>query len=79
MVTGDTRESFGCPFMNRDDPRCVRHFSLSRVSEAYTICLNGYKDCPTYYQIRVEHAHGPTAIATRKLQPALAGQLLPTG
>ena len=73
------RECFGCPHMNMNDPRCARHFSLSRLSEAFTICLNGYEDCPTYYQIRMEHAHGPDAITTPSLRPAAVGGLRPTG
>ena len=79
MASNRKRECFGCPFMNLNDPRCARHFSLSRLNEAFTICLNGYTDCPTYYQIRVEHAHGLAAITTRRLQPAVARALQPTG
>ena len=72
-------DCFGCPHINLDDARCARHFSLSRLSEAFTICLNGYKTCPTYYQIRMEHAGAPDAITTQGRQTAAARGLRPTG
>lgn len=48
-------ESMGCPFMDCGDSRCSRHFSLGRLDEAFTICLNGFSTCETYYQLRDEH------------------------
>lgn len=79
MASRSKPECFGCPHMNLNDPRCARHFSLSRLSEAFTICLNGYTDCPTYYQIRVEHAHNPSTIAAQAFSTAAAGGLRPAG
>ena len=40
-----------CPFINLDDPRCAGHFSLSRVDEAFEICLNKHKGCAVFHQL----------------------------
>lgn len=43
-----------CPFINRDDPRCSRHLSLSQLDQAFNVCLNSYRDCPTYARLLLE-------------------------
>lgn len=59
-------DSLGCPFMDAGDARCARHFSLGRLSEAFSLCLNGYHTCETYYQLRTEHGVNDEPI---KIQP----------
>ncbi len=41
----------GCPFIEQDDHRCARHFSLGRINEAFDVCMNRYLACPTYYRL----------------------------
>ncbi len=41
----------GCPFIDRDDHRCARHFSLHRIDEAFDVCVNRFLACPTYYRL----------------------------
>lgn len=41
-----------CPFIDLNDPRCDARFSLSRIDQAFHVCLSsGHTRCPTYYQL----------------------------
>lgn len=48
------RESVACPFIDEADPRCAGRFSLSRLGEAFGICLNKHRCCSIYSQLRRE-------------------------
>ena len=48
------RDDHGCPFINQDDDRCAKHFTLGRIDDALSVCLHQYKPCPTYHQILIE-------------------------
>ena len=37
-----------CPFLNRADSRCSRHFSLDRLDSAFEHCFGEYKSCAVY-------------------------------
>jgi hypothetical protein len=37
-----------------DDPRCARHFTLSRMHEALERCLGQPQACPLYYRLQAE-------------------------
>jgi hypothetical protein len=37
-----------CPLMDLADSRCATHFSLTRLSDAFTHCAGRYQDCPVY-------------------------------
>jgi hypothetical protein len=43
-----------CPFLNRADPRCSRHFSLDSLDHAFKYCFDRYKACPVYLELLVE-------------------------
>ena len=43
-----------CPFLNRADTRCSRHFSLDDLEHAFDHCFDRYKTCPTYLELLVE-------------------------
>jgi len=43
-----------CPFLDLDDPRCARHFSLGRMEEAFDTCFGRHQCCATYYRIQAE-------------------------
>jgi hypothetical protein len=43
-----------CPFLNRADPRCSRHFSLDSLDHAFKYCFDRYKTCPVYLELLVE-------------------------
>jgi hypothetical protein len=43
-----------CPFLNRADARCARHFTLDALQHAYEYCFDHYKACPTYIELLVE-------------------------
>jgi len=47
-------ESTSCPFIDLNDPRCDRHFTLSRIEDAFGLCLGNYHNCPTYHRLTVE-------------------------
>ena len=70
-----------CPFIDRNDHRCAARFTLSRLNEAFEICLGEYRSCGIYQQLR----HGtsrPTVVITYKGRPAAvvaSRRLRPTG
>ncbi|KPK81457.1 MAG: hypothetical protein AMJ81_10605 [Phycisphaerae bacterium SM23_33] len=37
-----------CPFLEKADPRCAAHHSLSKLEEALGRCVDGYEDCSVY-------------------------------
>jgi hypothetical protein len=43
-----------CPFLNRNDARCVRHFSVNRLQHAFDHCFNDYGACPSYQEMLSE-------------------------
>jgi len=47
-----------CPFLERDDPRCARRFTLSHLEEAFDYCLSRYTECPSYHQLQQEAPGG---------------------
>ena len=77
MKTALRTEPTACPFMDLDDHRCASRFSLSRLNEAFGICMNRYLACPTYYRLLREH-NGVTPI-TINGQPVARRPLRPTG
>ena len=40
-----------CPFANRNDARCVKHFSVNRLQYAFDHCFNDYPSCSTYREM----------------------------
>lgn len=48
------RHEHACPFIDRNDPRCAHRFSLNRMNQAFTVCLNEYRTCPMYRQLSRE-------------------------
>ena len=54
-----------CPFIDCDDARCDVRFSLSRLDQAFHVCLNGgYVRCPTYYQLAGYTPSYPTGLVS---------------
>jgi hypothetical protein len=43
-----------CPFLNRADARCARHFSLDRLGHALEYCFDKYHDCSVYFVLLAE-------------------------
>ncbi|MBI1372947.1 MAG: hypothetical protein GC159_09325 [Phycisphaera sp.] len=41
-----------CPFIDDDDPRCADHFKLEHLSDAFRLCIGGYRGCPTFYRLQ---------------------------
>ncbi len=74
MDTSD-RELFGCPFMNHNDPRCARQFSLGRLGEAFRVCVNGYEQCTIHQRMQDEHARRTPAVRYegQTIQPGDSG------
>ena len=44
-------EPLVCPFIDLNDSRCAKHFSLTRMDEAFEVCLRRHRRCVTYHQI----------------------------
>jgi hypothetical protein len=51
-----------CPFLNRADARCSKHFSLDHLGHAFDYCFGYYEGCGVYLQLlaerRVRRARG---------------------
>src|SRR3954469_6844270 len=43
-----------CPFLNRADARCARHFSIDDLGYAFQHCFGQYESCPAYGELLVE-------------------------
>src|ERR1700733_6287863 len=43
-----------CPFLNRADVRCSKHFHLDHLSYTYEYCFGRYKHCAVYVERLVE-------------------------
>ncbi len=43
-----------CPHINRDDQRCGNRFTLTRLDQAFTVCLGSFNACPMYHRINCE-------------------------
>jgi hypothetical protein len=43
-----------CPFLNRTDARCSKHFCLDHLQHAFKFCFDRYKACPVYLELLVE-------------------------
>ncbi|MEX2216175.1 MAG: hypothetical protein WD768_18835 [Phycisphaeraceae bacterium] len=64
----------GCPFLEKDDPRCASHFSLKHLDEAFDVCVNGHRACPMYYRMLREQNLGTTL--TLRGQPFITSPTL---
>lgn len=40
-----------CPFLNRADERCARHFSLDDLGYAFQHCFGHYEACASYREL----------------------------
>jgi hypothetical protein len=40
-----------CPFLNRADARCARHFSLDDLGYAFQYCFGQYDTCDAYREL----------------------------
>jgi hypothetical protein len=43
-----------CPFLNRSDSRCSRHFSLDSLGHAFDYCFDHYDGCSVYLELLAE-------------------------
>lgn len=40
-----------CPYIDREDPSCSSHFTLTRLGDAFGDCLGNYHQCPHYLRL----------------------------
>jgi hypothetical protein len=52
-----------CPHVDRNDHRCASRFSISRLDQAFGICLGAFGECPMYHAINREMARGESAVS----------------
>ena len=65
MARLETTTELACPFIDEDDVRCARHFSLSRLEQAFHVCANGgHGSCPIYQQMLGEQQRRETSRLT---------------
>jgi hypothetical protein len=46
-----------CPFLNREEEACAKHFKVGRLDYAFRHCMSNYDACPTYVILRDERRH----------------------
>jgi uncharacterized protein CbrC (UPF0167 family) len=69
----DEIETVVCPFIDADDGRCASRFSLSRMDEAFELCLARHLSCVTYHQL-LREARGETGkCATANIHLTIEG------
>ena len=49
-----TDQGHHCPFLNRADSRCSRHFSLDSLGHAFDYCFDYYEGCSVYLELLAE-------------------------
>lgn len=49
-----TEQGHHCPFLNRADSRCSRHFSLDNLDHAFDYCFDYYTGCSVYLELLAE-------------------------
>jgi hypothetical protein len=49
-----TEQGHHCPFLNRSDSRCSRHFSLDNLGHAFDYCFDHYDGCSVYRELLAE-------------------------
>ena len=59
---GTESETNCCPFIDLNDRQCARHFKLSGLSQAFSVCLGNYHGCPIYH--RLVDSRGPVISLT---------------
>lgn len=64
-----------CPFIDLNDSRCARHFTLTRLGEAFELCLKRHSNCVTFYHILRERRQGAGALNVPFVRLTLHGQL----
>jgi hypothetical protein len=54
------REKTGtqCPYINAQDARCARQFTLRNLNDAFFLCAGAFHRCAVYHQLRAEVAVG---------------------
>ncbi|MDX1682394.1 MAG: hypothetical protein R3336_04670 [Phycisphaeraceae bacterium] len=56
MSAIETPRDHCCPYINLDDARCARHFTLGRLERAFSVCVGAYRECPIHDEIREQQA-----------------------
>lgn len=51
MIRRNAHTQDACPFIDDNDSRCASHFTLTRLSDAFGDCLDGYRGCATYWRL----------------------------
>lgn len=59
-----------CPFLNRADARCSKHFSLDALGHAFDHCFGYYEGCGVYLELLVERRVRRARAAQHDLEPA---------
>ena len=48
------RTSDLCPHIEQNDVRCSHRFSLTRLEQAFSVCLGAFHGCPMYHRLNRE-------------------------
>jgi hypothetical protein len=48
------RQSELCPHIEQNDVRCNHRFCLTRLDQAFSVCLGAFHGCPMYHRLNRE-------------------------
>jgi hypothetical protein len=51
-----------CPFIDEDDPRCAKQFTLGRLGHAFGFCFGVYAGCSIHAQLLEQRRYEAVAI-----------------
>lgn len=70
----DESEGPVCPFVDLNDKRCASHFTLSRMDEAFDLCMRRHLHCVTYYQILQERRGASSELGIPNVRITIEGR-----
>ena len=45
-----------CPFLDKSNPRCAAHLTLSNILGAFSHCADRYGECPEFKYVKAQVA-----------------------
>jgi hypothetical protein len=69
-----------CPFIELGDPDCSRHFTLTRLTDAFGVCFGNFRHCPNFYRLLHDHPNRLVTLSVHgRKHSTMPGRSLKTG
>ena len=67
-----------CPYLDANDPRCAVMFSLSKLEEMTSVCLDGgCSGCAMFHRLQMEDQQGTLGSPNDSPPPLMGHYVLP--